>query len=238
MVDDVTPPVEPAGVDLSTFVPESFKTDDGFDTAKFRESYDDLVTFKSQADESKASLPEGPEGYAFTLPDEFQLPEGFDPKVFETKDDEGNTVEFDPASLIDGDDADIPLLQDMMHKLAQGEMNPVDATKALAGMLVTRELRAVMEAAAGAEDHMKALGPEGKSRISTMQRELASRVPEAQAKAILDDITSADTLRGLEALVKSTAKAQTSPAPGNFNPAEMSIDERLEAGFQQRASRA
>lgn len=224
--------------DLQAFLPEEFHGDDGkYDTQGFLDRFNDLTTFKSQADEAKAALPEGPDGYEFALPEDFALPEGFDADAFKHTDDDGNEVEFDPASMVDAEDPDIPVLQGLMHSLAQGEVTPMDATKKLAGMLATRTLRDMQEAMTEAAEQKQALGPEGKARIATMKRTLAAKLPEAQAVAVLDSVTSADTLRGLESLIKQ-AGTKVPPAPGGKSHGEMSIDERLSYGLSQRAKGA
>lgn len=134
--DDIDDDAGGSGFDLGSFVPENFKGEDGsFDTAGFRASYDDLVTFKSQADEAKSALPQSPEEYEATLPEDFQLLEGFDPKSMAHVDDDGNEVEFDPASMIDKDDPDMKLLQGILHEAGASK----DVMAKLMGVVVNRE---------------------------------------------------------------------------------------------------
>lgn len=230
-----TPPeTPPTSVDLSAFVPEDFKGEDGnFNTTAFREEFDGLRAFKGQFEAAQAELPKTADEYEFGLPEGFALPEGFDPKSLGHVDENGNEVAFDAASMINGDDPDLPGLKDLMHRIAQGETKTTDALKEIAGIVVNRELRQVMDAQKTAAEQKAALGPQGQTRIDTMTRTLNARLPEAQAKALLDGITSADALRGFEALV-SAAKVPVPPAPGAQNFADMSIDERLAAGLEQR----
>lgn len=219
--------------DWDAFLPDQFKGEDGkHDTEAFRNSYDDLVTFKSQSDEARAALPTEASGYEFALPEDYQMPEGFDPKSLAHKDDDGNEIEFDPASMIKQDDPDIPLLQDLMHRIGQGEVSPVDAMKSIAGIVASRELRAVMSGQEEAAEHIKALGPEGKARIATMTRTLNARLKPEQAEAVLDGITSADGLRGLEALVKKSG-SDVPPAPSGKDLDDMSNDELIAEGMKR-----
>ncbi len=227
----------PEGVDLGAFVPDDFMGEDGaYDTAGFRARYDEMVSAAAQAAEARGALPEDAGGYEFALPDDFQLPEGFDADALKHTDDHGNEIAFDAASMIDANDPDIPVAQGIMHQIAQGEISPMDGFKKVAGLMVGRELRGVMEAQKAAGEEMKALGPDGKTRISNVVRSLNTRLPEAQAKALADSITSADALRGFETLVKK-AGATVPQAPGGKSAADMTIDERLAAGLKQRAER-
>ncbi len=218
------------GFDLGTLISDDFKQDDGtWDTDGYKAHVDGLAAFKAQADEAKAGLPEGPEGYEFGLPEDFALPEGFNAEALSHVDDNGNKVEFDAASMINADDPDIPALQGILHDLAQGNLSHTDGMKKLAGMVVNRELRGVMEARAEAAKQIEALGPQAKARIDTMTRTLNASLPKEQADAMADAMTSADVLRGLETLMKK-AGSTTTPAPQSKNWGELSIDERLMSG--------
>lgn len=218
--------------DLAEFVPESYKSEDGaWDVARFRADYDDLTAFKAQAEEGRASLPEKPEDFEFGLPEGFELPEGFDAEGLAHVDADGNQVEFDPASLIDSDDPDIPQIKALMHRIAHGETDPQSALKEIAGLVVNRELRGVMDAQKAAAEERKALGPDAQSRISSLSRALKAKLPEAQATAVLDSISSAAALRGLEHLLNAAGKT-TAPAPQGKSLSEMSPMERLMAGLK------
>lgn len=233
--DDVQDDVKddaPAGVDPASFVPESFKTEDGkWDIEGFRRSYDDLSAFKSQADDSAAALPKDPSGYEFTLAEDHKLPEGFDPEAFATTDEKGNKIEFNPASMIDKDDPDVTALQSILH---EAKVDPA-VTKKLAGLLVNRELRQTIEANKTAAEEMKQLGPDAKARVDTVKRELSARLPAGYASAVADTITSADALRGIEQLIKKSPKP-TTPASDQKDFSEMSPRDRILAGLNQRKS--
>lgn len=217
-------------VDLSTFVPESFKGEDGaYDTAKFRTSYDELAAFKGQEDDRKATLPKEPGEYAFALPEDHAWPEGFDPTKFVTKDEQGNEVQFDVSKLIDTEDPDIPLLQSVLHEIGA----PKEAMGKIASIVANREMRAMLQAMEVAEGEKKALGPQADARIKTVDHALKAKMPAEQAKALLDGITTADALRGFEALLKGTA-SPTPPAPQQIDNATASIDDRIMAGIAMR----
>lgn len=223
----------PAGVDPSTFVPETFKGEDGaFDTAKFRESYDELASFKSTQEEAKAALPKEPGEYAFALGEDHVWPEGFDPEKMKTTDEDGNEVAFDPSKLFDADDPDIPLVQSVLHELGA----PKEAMGKIASIMANREMRNIMQAAGAAESEKKALGPDAQARIDTVTRTLNARMDADQAKAVLDGVTSADALRGLERLIKDSNIA---PSPGDVKPdfTSMSPIDRVIAGNKQRAAK-
>lgn len=201
--DDVTP-------DYTSHLPEQFNTDGKADFEGFRASYDELSSFKSQADEAASALPEDPSGYAFTLPEGHVLPEGFDVEALKTVDDEGNEIEFDPANMIKADDPDVLALQTILH---EQKVSPEVMGK-LAGLMVNRELRQLTGAVEVAKEEKAKLGPDnGKARISTITRVLESRLPKEQVKALLDGATTADGIRGLETLVKK-ANIQPSSLPG------------------------
>lgn len=216
--------------DPSSFVPETFKKDDGsYDVEGFTAHLDGLTAFKAQADEAASALPESADGYAFALSEGFKLPEGFKADLFTEKDEAGNDVPFDVNSLIASDDPDIPALQAIMHEagVQPGVMNKI------ADVFVSRELRAMMGMMEKAEEHKAALGPNAQARIDTVTRTANAKLPAEQAKALLDSITSADTLRALETLLKPS-QTPVSPVTGGKPLSEMSVDERLEYGFSQR----
>lgn len=221
-------------IDFSTFVPEAFKGDDGkYDVTKFRASYDELAAFKGQDDDRKSLLPKEPGEYAFALPENHAWPDGFDPAKMTTKDEQGNEVQFDVSKLIDADDPDIPLLQAVLHEIGA----PKEAMGRIASIVANREMRAILQAMDVAENEKKALGPQADSRIKTVEHSLKARMPAEQAKALLDGITTADTLRGIEALLKGTARP-TPPAPQRVDMSELSPRERILQGLQSERKRA
>jgi hypothetical protein len=219
-------------LDLGTFVPESFKgEDDKWDTAGFRASFDELTSFKAQADERIAALPQEAGGYAFEIPESHAFPEGFDPETMKTKDADGNDVEFDVKSMIQTDDPDLPLLQAAMLKHGADPALMGD----VASILANRELRGVMDGMKEAEAETQKLGPEAKARFSTVERSLNSRMPAGHVKALMDGVISADGLRGLETLLKKAGPPVTS-AGDKQDYSEMKPVDRVMAGIKERSS--
>lgn len=222
---------ENGAIDLGAFVPDTFKGEDGtYDTAKFRTSYDELAAFKGQDDDRRAQLPQKPEDYAFALPETHAWPEGFDPATMGGKDEAGNAVAFDPASLLDPKDPDVSALQVALHKSGASAAVMAD----VASIFVNRGVRAMMDQAAVAAAETQKLGPEGQARIATLTRALNASLPAAQATALLNSISSADALRGIEEILK-TSRAATVPAPGPQDYSAMTPLEQVMAGLQQRS---
>lgn len=219
-------------IDLSSFVPDSFKGEDGaYDTAKFRASYDELAAFKGQEDDRKALLPKEAADYAFALTEGHTWPEGFDPAKFTTKDEQGNEVQFDLSKLIDAGDPDIPALQAVLHEIGA----PKEAMGKIASIVANREMRAVLEGMATAEAEKKALGPEADARIRTVSHALKAKMPAEQAQALLDTITTANALRGFEALLKGVGSAVSS-APQKKDYSTMTPYEQLVDGLRSQKS--
>lgn len=237
------PAPTPAAPDMS-FIPDAFKAEDGtFKVEDFRASYDDLASFKAQSDEAKAALPEAPEGYAWALPEDYAFAEGFDPAHHQIPvvDENGapvmgedglpKTRDMEAADMINAKDPDLPLLQAAMHKNGASP----ELMGEIATILANRELRGLMKAGETAAAEKKALGPDGQSRIDTVKRSLAARLPGAQASAVLDGVTSADGLRGLEALIKNST-VNPAPAPGGVDLDSMTSKELIALGMKQQMS--
>lgn len=223
----------PDDLDLSTFVPENFKGEDGaYDTGGFRAKFDELTAFQAQEAERIAALPKEAAGYAWALPEGHVFPEGFDPAKMATKDENGNEVAFDPAKMFDPADPDVAAVQAALLDVKA----PPGLMAKLAGVMVNRELRGIMEAEKTAAEQMAQLGDpvKSKARVDVVQRELSARLPAAQATAIMDGLTTAEAVRGIEQLLKASATPPAA-APGVKDMAKMSIDEKLDLGLQQRA---
>lgn len=218
--------------DFGAVLPETYKAEDGsWKTDDFKADYDGLVSFKAQAEEARAAIPEKPEDYAWVLPEDHQMPEGFDPSNHMRKDEQGNDIEFKASDMLNSDDPDLPLLQAALHEAGA----PPALMGKIASILVNREVRETTAMVSRAAEEMKLLGPQGEARKSTVEREVKARMPAEQASAVLDAVTSADALRGLEALLKAS-KAPPSPAGGGKDFSSMSVDERLREGLKQRKS--
>lgn len=230
----------PATPDLS-FIPDTFKDEDGgYKIDDYKAHVDGLVSFKAQADEATAALPKSADEYAWALPEDYAFLEGFDPSAHKIPvlDDKGEpkmengvpvTRDITGADLLSADDPDIPLLQAALHEAGA----PADLTGKLASIMVNRELRGMIEAGETADAEKKALGPDAQSRMDTVERSLKARLPAAQADAIFQDITSADALRGVEALLKVNT-APPSPAPGGKDLDGMSAKELIAMGMREQ----
>ncbi|WP_170759982.1 hypothetical protein [Ruegeria lacuscaerulensis] len=225
-----------------SFIPDTFKKEDGtYDTEGFSNQFNELSAFKSQHDERISALPQKAEDYAFKVGEGFQFPEGFDPTEFQQPvlGEDGNPVmvdgkiqmrEFDVNDMIDAKDPDLPALQAVLHK----HQVPQELMGELAGILAGRELRGMIEASKAAKEEKQALGPDAQTRIDVVKRSLSAKLPEAQANALADDITSADTLRAIEAILKP-GSAPVSPAPGNgLDLDNMTPREMIEVGMKQQ----
>lgn len=240
---DPSPSDPPAAPDLS-FIPESFKGEDGsYKVDEFKAHFDELASFKAQADEAKGLLPETPDGYAWALPDDFAFPEGFDPSLHQIpvmkedgtpemgEDGLPKTRDMSASDMINAKDPDLAALQGIMHKHgAKPEM-----MGEIAQLMAGRELRGVVEAANFAAEQKKALGPEGQSRVDVVKRSLAARMPAAQATAILDGIASADALRGIEAMLKGSATPPPA-APGGLDLDNMTPQQMIAEGMKLQMS--
>jgi hypothetical protein len=230
-----------AAPDLS-FIPENFKDEaGGYKVDDFKTHYGELASFKAQADEAKAALPETPDGYAWALPEDFAFAEGFDPTQHQVPvlDDDGKPVmengvaktrDYEPADMLDTKDPDLALLQGALHEHGA---DPALAGK-LASIMANRELRGMMEAGKTAAEEKKALGPDAQSRIDVVKRSLSARLPAAQAAAVLQDITSADALRGIEAMIKSSTVPPNAANNTKLDNATASIDDRIMTGLRGR----
>ena len=185
-----------AAPDLS-FIPENFKDEaGGYKVDDFKTHYGELASFKAQADEAKAALPETADGYAWALPEDYTFAEGFDPKSHQVPvlDDDGNPVmengvaktrDYEPADMLDPKDPDLALLQGALHEHGA---DPALAGK-LASIMANRELRGMMEAGKTAADEKKALGPDAQSRIEAMIKS-STVPPNAANNTKLDNATA------------------------------------------------
>lgn len=241
--ETTTAPEVTGAVDLS-FVPEQFKAQDGTpDPTAFRTAFDELATFKAQADEAAAALPQSAEDYAFAVPEGFEFPQGFNPAVFQmpVMGEDGKQVmengvaktrDMEPGDLINPDDPDLGDLKAIMHKHgAKPEL-----LGELAGLLAKRELRGMVQAHDDAQAQRTALGANAQSRIDTVKRAISARLPADQATALMNDLTSADGVRAMEAILK-TSTAPVSPAPGTKPDLDnMSARDLITLGMQSRVS--
>lgn len=201
------------------FLPEDYRKDGKPDTEAFRAHYDEIVSDRAQSREAREALPKAADEYAWGLPEDFELPEGFEfPEGMEAKD------------LVDEKDPDLPALREMMLKHGA----PKEMAADLAKLMATREIRNLQRMVEVRDAEKKKLGPEGQSRIDAVERRLKAMLPEAEAHELVGGIVSADGLKAVEALLRTT-KPTTSSPNGGIDNSTASIDERIAAGLRARA---
>lgn len=215
-------PAAPEGFDINQ-IPEQFRPEGKVDMAAFRLAYDEMASKQAQYDERTAALPKKPEDVVFKAPEDLTpyLPEGFE----WPKGEDGNPL---PLEIDDKS----PML-DEFRKIAVAEGFSQKGIDHLRDLLVKDNVSRVVEAMNNAKEQKTALGPNGQSRIDTVNRTLQARLPANLAKAVADTITSADALRGLETLLSKGTTPTTAPG-GRPDLSAMSPKERLAYGFEQR----
>lgn len=186
----------PAAPDYS-FVPDEFRTDDGVDGAAFSEHYQKLV---------ENQRPEAPESYDYKLPEDFdagvELPDGFKPTIDAEQNADllnafGETLKKHGASQ----DMATDLLGTLARYQAQGY--------AQAHQMVQEDYQKL-----GATDAAR------EQRMSNLQRQIESRLPEELAGAVMTMTTSAAGVRALEALLKPAGPTSGVPQPQPQAPAD------------------
>ncbi len=228
--------------DLS-FIPETFKGEDGaYKLDEFSTHFSELSQFKTAADERAAALPTEASAYALGVSEDHQFVEGFNPADHQVPvlneqgepvmnaDGTPQTRDMTAADMINTDDPDLPALQEAMLK---HQADPA-LMQEISSILVNRELRGIIEAGKAAEAETKLLGPEGPKRLGEIKQTVEGILPEAQAKAILDGITSADGLKAMESLIQ---KAKIPPSTsGNTGPDldAMTNKELIALGMKQQ----
>jgi len=201
-----------------SWVPDAYKGDNGPDTAKFVEDFDSYAAAKAQLDERLANVPEGPDGYDFTLADDLKfdgiegLPEGF--KV---------------ESLAE-QEAFKPLFQELGSVLHKHGI-PGEAAKDINGLLARYEATKVAEGVKAGKAELEKL-PNWQSRIATVERAVASKLDAAQAAALKSAITTADGLKALEKLLSPGGPKTSTP-----HPATSGLDQITDPSARLRAAR-
>jgi len=189
-----------------SFLPEEFRSGEDPDIEGFRAHYDDLAAQQAQRQEALADVPEDASGYEFAVPDDvdfgdLELPEGFG---FEVKSD-------DPAMA--------PVFEKFGAFLHKHNL-PADAAKEAMGLMAQYRAAEYAPLYAQSKAEMTALGTAAESRIANIDRALASRLPEAQAKALRGMTTTSDGVKALEALLKPRGMNTGNPAPKNARTVE------------------
>ena len=208
------------GPDFS-FVPETFRTEDGKpDGGAFRSAYDELAAAKAIADEAAAAFPKTADEYPFAVPEDLKdlLPEGFEPP--------------EDFKLELTDDPDLPSLKALLHK----HKVPPAAAEELANMLAAREIRGLHEAGKAHHEELQKLGANAQSRIDAVKRSVGAKVPQAEADALMADLTSADAIRAMEKVLTSGApRPHTAASEQTADLSKMTPLQKIEHGYAQRA---
>ncbi len=203
-----------------SWAPESFVKEGKLDTGAFREEFDSLASFKAQADELEAAKPKDASELQMRIPEGLDLPEGV-------------TLPEGQELTLDAEDPDLPAMQAVAFELGLDQAG----LDKIMGVYAIREVRNMQRMVGVAGDEKKALGPNGQSRLDTVERQVKAMLPEAQAKDLLDSISSADGLRAIETLLSNSSKSPRTTAGGQPNWRDMPVKERLEYGMKQREQR-
>lgn len=182
------PSAQPTAPDLS-WLPESFRKDDGVDIDGFRTHYEDMVAAQAALADQQGQLPQSADEYDLTPGDidfgEIQVPDWF-------------KFEIDPEHPVVGE------LKGFLHE----HRLPASTGQALMGMLARYEAAKAAQFAADADAAKQSLGPQYEARMSKIQRALETRVRDPkQREALLLSITSAEAFRGLESFVSGVSAA-------------------------------
>lgn len=182
---DPAPAAESAAPDTS-FLPEGVLKDGAVDFTALKTHMDGLA-------------PKGvaPEAYDFTLPADFKV-EGLP---------EGTTLELDLANP-----KYAPLLAEVSDAL-KGIAAPPEVAQKLAGALAKYEASIFTEKMAAIAKETKSLGPNATERISTLNRLIESKLPEAQATALKGMTQNAAAVQALETLFSGASFTPPSPTP-------------------------
>lgn len=191
------PAAEVAAPDLS-WLPEGYKTEAGYDVDRFRTDYEDMLAAQAVLSEQGPVAPESPDAYDLSVPEDLDFGDIKAPDGFE--------FAIDPENPLVGQ------LKEFMH---QHKM-PAEAAKGMVQMLARYEASKASEFVQHREQQMQALGPQGTARLGRIQRTLETRLSNpAQRTALLQSITSADAVRGLEALIGGASAVQPPSAPAS-----------------------
>lgn len=205
------PPAQPTGPDLS-WLPESFRKDDGVDIDGFRAHYEDMAAAQAAFAEAQAGIPETADGYDLTLPEDLNLGDVTPPEWFK----------FDL-------DADNPIVSELKQWMHDRKM-PAGSGQELLTMLARYEAGKAAQFHATAQAEMKALGPTAEARLGRIRRTLETRVrDETQRNALLQSLTSADAVRGLEAFISGASAVQPPAAPPSARTDGLTGYARLQA---------
>lgn len=183
-----------------SFVPDQFKGEDGAaDLNAFRASYDDAQAKLAEIAARQEGAPETPDGYSFTLPDDFKF-DGIDglPDDF--------SVEIDAAN---------PAFEPIRAALHEHRL-PQSMAQTLVTSLAKHQAAEYAKASAAMAEDLKTLGANSDTRVSEVRRKLESALPAEQAAGIMSATMSAAGVKALEALL--SGRSHTAPTPQPSTP--------------------
>lgn len=227
MADDPqieTPEPDPAPApesDLS-FIPESFRTEDGKpDPGAFVQRFEELTAEEARRAEALESLPKDPKDYALDIPEDV-IPE----ELRDLKDEQGNPLI--PRS-VSGEDADA--FRALAHELKL----PQEAVSKLIALDAQRGFRQIIAANEAKAEQLKSLG-DYQARHADVARKLAAIMPEKSSKALLEDLTTADAFKAVERLISRSPQPKNVPGTAGVDIESLSPFEKLE--FANRRAEA
>jgi hypothetical protein len=191
---------ENAPADYS-FLPEAYRSDDGPNIEGFTEHYETSISRLAQLEEQATGagegIPENGDGYDLNVPDDIDFGEMTLP--------DGYKFQMDPDHPV------LPELRSWMHE------NGIkgDSAPALMSMMAKYEASQVSAFHAQSKEQMTALGANAQQRLSTVQRAMETKIPSAQHReALLNSLTTADSVRALEQLLSGQTTTTSQPATG------------------------
>lgn len=189
-----TPPV--AAPDYSWAA--DYVKDGALDVDSFRPHYEALATAKAEADARAAAVPEA---YDFAVPADLDLGD--------LKLPEGVTLE------IKRDDPTFAPLFDEMGGVLKELGAPADAAGKVMGLLAKHEAARYRQAYDAANKELETLGPTQAARdarLEPIKRALETKLPAAEAKALMGAVASAAGVKALERLLSPGGVQAPSPA--------------------------
>lgn len=199
------PPGLPAGFDIEK-APKDFANEDG--TYNFEDmfaKYDEFAAAEGIAAETRARVPEKPEGYNehFAVPDdidfgELELPEGFKVNL-----DLENPVYKDAFAKAG----------EVLHKHGL----PPEAAQDFVSIFAQIKASEYSSQYTALNADLQTMGNVDQ-RVSNVERLIDSRLPEKEAAAVKLLTTSADGIRGIEKLLATRPMGGGNPPPPKKDP--------------------
>ena len=208
---------EPAPADYS-FIPGDYLKDGKPDIEGFTAHYQDIVARDAQSAERLAQVPEA---YDFKTTEDLKfdgldLPEGFS------------------VSLSD-DPAFQPLFEEMGALLKELGA-PAETSGKAANLIAKYEATKYSQIHAAQKAELSSLGTpaQQQARFAAIERSLQSKLTATQVDAIKASITTAEGVKGLEALLRPTGHQSPAPQPNTPDTEGMSAYDRLKLANSQK----